>query len=467
MARTPRLGLVALVLFCLACGGSTEPNGGGTGGGTSGGTSFGAYDVFVSADGNDANPGTRDQPVASINQAMELLHAGGTIRVAGGMYVGSVALTDSLHIVGGYSRATWQRDLAGSPTQLREAVSVVRGHGVSGVVLDGLDIATTDDQGYPAVVLDSATNISFLSTSITAAAGRDAPPDTLRYTVAALAGAPGASGRSAGGCPPDITGGAGGSISGDGYTGGKGGTGGAANGFAGSKGSGPDGGGGGAGGVTLTGHAVGQPGVDGTFWAGGGNPGTPGDSVGWFSSGWRYEPAQGGDGNKGVNGSAGGGGGGGSGGLVFLCGGSGGGGGQGGTGGVGGTGGRGGGASIAILLLNGSELTLHDSHVTAQQGGAGGIGGYGQNGGAGGAGGNGGSGNAGGLAGGKGGAGAGGSDGGQGGSGGGGPSIAIWLVGGSTVDPGNSTLTAGSGGAGGGGASPGFTGVSAEQWVTP
>ncbi len=446
MLRPPSLAAAALLLTCLACS-SAGPTGSGDGG------SFGANDFFVNAaSGSDNNPGTRAAPFASVRHAVDQLSDSGTIRVAGGTYMGDVALKSHLRIVGGYDPATWSRNPAAFPTRLRAEGFPVYGKGLSDIVLDGLDIATTHGSNSAVVTLDGATNISIIGSTITAAPGVDGAPGP-EFTGTAQKGADGKAGAAAANCPPSRGGGSGGSGAGAGANGGAGGTGGAGDGFDGSKGSGANGGSAGAHGVFATNHANGGNGgrggpSTGPGYAAQGESGNGGDSLGSLLPD-EYVTSNGGtDGGKGADGSGGGGGGGGAGFIVFACGGGGGGGGQGGRGGNGGVGGEGGGSSIAILLVN-TSITLSDTHVEAGEGGRGGAGGGGQPGGPGGTGGAGGAATGAGAAGGAGGDGEQGGYGGDAGSGGGGPSIAVLLSGSSTIELHNSTLSHGAAGAGG------------------
>jgi hypothetical protein len=232
----------------------------------------------------------------------------------------------------------------------------------------------------------------------------------------------------------------------------------------------PGGGSAGAGGSSN--GDPGDAGFDGGTGDAGSN-GSAGSGLGTFTVG-TYSVANGGTGGTGQNGAGGGGGGGGAGGgwTSFNCdtrGGGGGGGGGGGCGGTGATGGTGGGASIGMVLLNGSSVTVSGGAVRTGNGGRGG------NAGAGGAGGDGGLGGSGGAGetsiineasgpGGQGGDGGQGGRGGHGGGGGGGPTIGIHCDATSGATIAGATFSIGTPGAGGSSSgAPGTTGTTAQE----
>ena len=238
----------------------------------------------------------------------------------------------------------------------------------------------------------------------------------------------------------------------------------------GNTGTGPNGGLGGAGGNNNGDQGdPGDPGLAGST----GTNGASGTSVGTFGVGG-FSPADGASGGIGDPGSGGGAGGGGAGGGwdLFNCdtwGGAGGGGGGGGCGGTGGDGGTGGGASVAIVLVNGSQLTLIGGDIITGNGGQGGAGASGGEGGSGGQGGDGGNGETSLIAqksgpGGDGGDGGKGGNGGAGGGGGGGASIGIICRDASTLTDNGAAYTLGSGGAGGSSAgAPGAPGANVNN----
>ncbi|HUS34824.1 MAG TPA: hypothetical protein VM680_05690 [Verrucomicrobiae bacterium] len=401
--------------------------------------------IFVSANGNDAFPGTRTQPMATLNAAIQRADAAGkAVYVAAGTYTsGRIQLTNSVSIYGGYNATDWSRS-ADSTTLVSIndalAVSISGGHDI---VLDRLTIrganATGDGNSAYGIFAINSTNLVIRRTLIQSGAGASGIDGQSEGP-----GLPGGvGGRGNPGCensgalfcdkcdqpaggirgasPCQKPGGIGG-LPGMGGLGGG----------AGSQGSGGAPGGAGAPGESAAGEA-GSPGANG-------NPG-PNGAVGgpgnFLASG--FIPTSGNDGGGGTSGEGGGGGGGGGGGTTDCdsYGSSGGGGGGGACGGAGGRRGTSGGGSFGIYVWNASVRVEFCTILRAAGG----------NGGAGGAGGDGGQGGDGGLGGpyggsseqddgGNGAAGGKGGDGGRGGhgsGGSGGPSIGIYRSPGSNL----------------------------------
>lgn len=371
---------------------------------------------WVRTGGDDANPGTRVQPFATVQAAIEAAHAagrGGDVYVAGGTYDESLTLRPHVSVYGGFNGATWLRDLAVDRTTVRGGPTAVSGDGADAVVLDGLTIRAADGVGAGgssvAVALHRSADVVVSRNLLIA--GNGAPGRNGLDGFDGPAGEDGRNGQgSVGGAPgldPAFPGGAGGSAGVEGK--------------AGAPGVGPVGGAGGAGG------AMGQPGSDGANGGPGrdGVHGASGGSFGRFFAG-RYVPAGGSDGTDGGDASGGGGGGGGGSTGPGELGGGGGGGGAGGEPGTEGIGGGGGGGSFGVVLIDGTTARLVGSTVQTGSGGAGGDGGaagIGAPGGRGGAGAPGAT--AGGFPGGAGGNGGRGGHGGAGGGGGGGPSVGV------------------------------------------
>ena len=400
--------------------------------------------VFVSKNrGSDANAGTREAPMKTINAAItKCAGTGADLYVASEIYTESVTLRSGVSIYGGFTvddTPVWLRDLSSWETIIDGNSTTIQGTNASALTLDGFRIQSGAGT-YPggssiAIILRNCTEVTISRNNImpgTGGRGIDRGPRTGKPDKASN----GSRGYNAwAGCPL-CPGGAGGSS--PGRSGGRGGNGGST--ISGDGSPGPDGGGcGGAGrswDVMLTGgagchgpdHPATSRGVDGLG----------GDMFGAIVNGV-YLQSDGQNGSVGDYGFGGGGGGGGSGGGG-TCGGAGGGGGAGGYGGYGGYGATGGGASIAILLIEGSNINIYECTVTAQLGGTGGKGGIGGDGGDGGDYGGGGSGYkdwAGiqwSFAGGRGGNGSTGQTGGCGGGGGGGPSICLLFDATSTAD---------------------------------
>ncbi|MFP4330556.1 MAG: DUF1565 domain-containing protein [Spirochaetaceae bacterium] len=94
-------------------------------------------DIYVSeADGDDANPGTPESPVATIGEAMSMVEEGETIHVAVGDYPGEIshlANPVSVTLLGGYRPDFSDRipafDLGGYPVTAGSGVSTIRSNG--------------------------------------------------------------------------------------------------------------------------------------------------------------------------------------------------------------------------------------------------------------------------------------------------------------------------------------------------
>ena len=383
---------------------------------------------FVSPTGNDGNPGTDQEPFATLQTAIDNAAATGEITnvyVAEGTYILTrpLELKSKVKLLGGYDASSWQRDIQANQSLIQGyADSVtIRGRHADSVMIDGFTIVGADasqpQSGSPgknsvAIALDSSLAVVISNDSIVAGIASAGNNGTAGANGAA--GSNGGTGENAGLCP-NAGGGGGGNYS----AGGNGGSGGDFGGFNGGGGSGPAGGAGGDGG------SIGGDGGDGGNGGNGvaGASGAGGLSFGTLN-GIIYGPSNATDGAPGTNGSGGGGGGGGGGIIIGSCGGGGGGGGGGGQRGLGGTRGFGGGASIAIVLANGTTAHIDSNVIVSLSGGNGGNGGIGGTGNYGGYYGWGGE-PGGGGAGGYGGYGGTGGNGGRGGGGGGGPTIGI------------------------------------------
>jgi hypothetical protein len=435
--------------------------------------------IFVVPSGNDGNPGTRGQPVATLTKAIELAAAQGRdVYAAVGDYGRTViagASRNGIAIYGGYEAPAWTRTknlhttISGSP----EAVFV---QDATGIELQLLTLHGSPPAGAGATAygLRAVRGVVALAGTKATADPGSAGVDQLAVTSAHTA-PPQAAAGGVGQCG-DVPGGGGNSTSWISTPrGGAGGRGGDSddrppNGLKGTDGSGSlkhdgtpiIGGVGGAGGTdfdppnNVDGHVgnTGNPGEAGGHGAGGQNTAASAGEA------WSGDPGD--DGIDGTPGSAGGGGGGGSGRYGFDWG-SGPGGGQGGHGGWPGTGGPGGGpggGSFAVYAHD-STVVAVASTLIAGAGGRGGNGAAGQPGSAGGPGGIGRPGLDCGTtigASGAGGQGGAGGNGGAGGGGAGGPSAAVFRAAGSHVSARSSTLTNGGGGTGGTGVNAGTPG---------
>jgi cysteine-rich repeat protein len=425
--------------------------------------------VFVSASGDDTDPGTRAAPKATLQAGVEAaqLQGYGDVFVAAGSYfpTQTVALRNGVSVTGGFDPVSWAPEAGTTQIFGPSEVLYVQGFNVP-TTLQGLSLqaaaASNGDSSYGLRVVDSILL-------------------TIRgFTIVAGAGAEGEDGATLGPRENGLPGTAGGNGSADGTVrgaagaggndycvrGGNGGTGGAAGVHPGDTGT--DGRGGPCNGAGLGG--AGGPGSAGTFGVAAqpgtagadgvaGTPGAPGaGGDGGGEAGFRWRGSDGDQGGYGTDGSGGGGGGGGGGNFDFRLegpqdppdtGAGGGGGGAGGRYGPTGYGGDAGTGSFGIYLYQ-SSVTVEDSVINTGPGGAGGSGGTGRSGGMGGAGGDGGQGAEGSGAGGRGGRGGNGGRGGDGGGGSGGVSFPILVGEGSALTESGNTLVPGPGGPGGG-----------------
>ncbi|MCP3960798.1 MAG: hypothetical protein GY719_23385 [bacterium] len=337
--------------------------------------------VFVATDGAPGAPGTWNEPLSSIQDAIVAASAGALehVYVSAGAYAEDLILESGISLFGGYSRSGgWSR------SDVNEVAVDASSDGVICVEQDNLILDHLTIRGAPATAsgasayaahFDRCSNVTIRRCVLEAGEGSDGADGQ--------AGAPGSPGADGGdgnpGCdsfnrcsePPAA--GAGGWGCDDHY-GGDGGVGGY-----GEDGFGEDGnpgqGGGGAGGDGGHPTEDGAPGAPGVH----GGPGPSGSGGGGFQiQQARYLPADGGDGSQGPDGTSGGGGGGGGGdGGIFMTeryGSSGGGGGGAGCGGDGGMGGSGGGGSFALWLDGCTDMAVTDNHLLAVGGGQGGAG---------------------------------------------------------------------------------------------
>ncbi|MEE9271265.1 MAG: Ig-like domain-containing protein, partial [Candidatus Krumholzibacteria bacterium] len=327
----------------------------------------GANALWVSKTGNDANAGTREAPLASVQEAINNSSNGADVYVADGVYAETITLRTDVSIYGGFSTATWLRDIQQNQTFIIGGPTAVRGSSANNLTLDGLTIESADGvtagESSTVIGLSASTGVVISRNTLIAGVGADGANGSSGADGAK--GSNGSKGEDGGFCSVSGGGGDGGASS-IGRAGGKGGNGGNSfgGGLRGSDGQGPGGGLGGAGG---TGGGVGKDGSPG----GAGSKGAAGSgglAFGSLGSG-KYNTANGGKGATGIHGSGGGGGGGGSAASLFVCGGGGGGGGAGGAGGEGGLGAGGGGGSFGILLTNASEAVITDNAITTDGGG--------------------------------------------------------------------------------------------------
>ncbi|WP_437978564.1 hypothetical protein WMF11_19585 [Sorangium sp. So ce295] len=357
--------------------------------------------VFVNSeilDGNDANPGTKDRPVRSVQRAIELARTGrGRVFMPTDTFVGAIRLPSGVDIHAGFDFLEWRRrssDSHGhinSETDERIAVIVEPARPGDTGAADGvstLDHLWIQSGVQIGVLVQSNTAVEIVHSKIRALYGGRAGDDGEEWRPSrAAAGPDGLFGED--GCSAaTIPGGA--AVTnpcddGTSSTGGKGGDGLPARAEDGDTGdpvpaSDPYSG---LGGDAEREDSVCENGRSGLA----GSPGTvgaAGQGIGRLTeTGW--EGDRGTDGGRGTPGQGGGGGGGRRGGLAVCTAADKGGasGGSGGAGGCGGRGGRGGGngwPSIGLAVLH-ARVTVRDSVIEAPAGGRGGHGGPPQQGG--------------------------------------------------------------------------------------
>ncbi|MEO1266719.1 MAG: MopE-related protein [Myxococcota bacterium] len=110
-----------------------------------------ARGIFVSRTGDDANLGTLDSPVQSIQRAIDLAGEGrDQVYVAAGVYTETVQLRAGVSVYGGYSFDYRRRDIAGNET-------AIFGTQPSGTVIaDGITGAPTVVAGFTLVGADTS-----------------------------------------------------------------------------------------------------------------------------------------------------------------------------------------------------------------------------------------------------------------------------------------------------------------------
>ncbi|XXT19244.1 hypothetical protein WME94_54370 [Sorangium sp. So ce429] len=355
--------------------------------------------------GDDANPGTKDRPVRSLQRGIELARTGrGRVFATNDGFEESLTLPSGVDIYGGFDMLEWGR-LEKTPLpsqgmskldppsvgQIAMIVEPARA-GDTGAA-DGISIidhVRLRSSTHVGIIVRSGTAVEIIGSIVTASyggGGRDGEkwPDRAASGPDGQYGGDACSAATVPGGAPAVNSCEGGIPS----VGGKGGDGladGAGDGEDGEPVPEPnpnlagDGGRGNRAGGGCDSGATGESGMWGAAGAAGKGRGRL-DETGWHGDGA-------GDGARGMPGQGGGGGGGRRGGLavcgVTTKGGAGGGsGGAGGCGGRGGRGGENGQPSIAILALH-AKVTVRDSIITSDNGGPGGDGGQPEEGGKGG-----------------------------------------------------------------------------------
>lgn len=189
--------------------------------------------VFVSREGRNDQPGTRDAPLATIQLALERASLLGLrdVYVATGVYSEAIVLPDGVGLFGGYSPDFGERDallfetalIGGSPTVERPATVMAVGNGRGGAVgptvLDGFTIFGTHagnalDQSSYAVLLDAAGPLTRVSNNriFAGPGGRGQGGARGNHGLGGVDGEPGLDAVNTSGCPPanPLAGGAGG-----------------------------------------------------------------------------------------------------------------------------------------------------------------------------------------------------------------------------------------------------------------
>jgi len=437
--------------------------------------------LFVSTTGTDGpGRGTIDKPFLTIQAAIDSANAGDHVNIIAGpqnhIQSETLRLKEGVSIYGGFDN-TGLRDPGQFETIIEGAAIAISGSKADSVTIDGLTIMSTNTgtNGVNSIAISFYDSRGVLISGNKIVAGPGAPGDDGANGVTPTLG--GSRGKD-GGTDKVYSRGGGGLSPVRGREGGSGGLGGQGaivhrgeEGFDGGPGVANGGGDGGPAGQNAGDN--GDPGAPGGRAGGAGSParaanGGRGTNFGVVGDGL-YSGSSGGSGFNGAHGNGGGGGGGGASGTLGGNAGGGGGGGGGGKGGDRGRGGGAGGASIGILLLGDSDVTIRNNTIETGDGGNGGAGGDGAPGGLGGGGGSGKS--TGSLSsGGRGGNGQRGSDGqagGHGGGGGGGPSVGIVIGPDARFNgSGTNTITVGEGGEGGGAHADGNPGEAGQAGET-
>ncbi len=334
--------------------------------------------VFVSSTGNNADPGTYDQPVATLAQGLVLASSLSRryVFISTGTYAAAPTFPGNLEIRGGYTPGTTWTRTAGNYSVFNSGllpalvVNVSVPTLVSGVRVVASNQISPGASSIALRVLNSTSAVQFVDCQFAAGSGGNGS-----NSVAGVAGGNASTGSGQSGGAGGLPGGGNGGAGGGGGIANNGGPGASGGNFCGSNS-------GGFGGTGFT-CATGGTGGNG-FNTCSSVDGTNGSTVSGFGTapGGVWTPSPGNAGANGLPGAGGGGGGGGGGQFTgFLCGvnangGPGGGGGGGGGFGTGGAGGMGGGASMAVLLYNSSPIFTSCTFTTSS-GGAAGAGGNG------------------------------------------------------------------------------------------
>ena len=345
--------------------------------------------IFVSAIGNDANPGTRTQPKATIQAGLNAAAAQSKrdVLVSIGNYPTQISMPSNVGVFGAYAPGTWTRATANIVNVLN-VNSPLLIENVGNVTVQLMNFLGTTPSGSSATAYGAmirlSTNVTLEALQIRAGNGTAGANGVVGSAGATggngSVGVPGCENSSGfcSGCSQPL-GGLGGTSS-CGRTGGRGGSAGHDSSFGNPGSIGVGGTAGGSGVANGLGNVfnLGAPYVGGQASNGAAGPsGSSGAGMGTLSS-FGYVVSLASGGFAGLDGNGGGGGGGGGGGVVDCdsYGGGGGGGGAGGCGGGGGSRGFSGGGSIGVFLYS-SSVTSIGVQVLTGNGGGGGNGGSG------------------------------------------------------------------------------------------
>ncbi|WP_437979332.1 hypothetical protein [Sorangium sp. So ce295] len=373
--------------------------------------------VFVSEQGDDNSPGTKDAPVKTLQHAIGLAAYGRShdekptrrVYACGGEFAETITLPSGVDLWGGRlcDGGDWSYEGSfggpehptiiappgGIPLRVIAGEKEGKTSTVFGASVKAAGASAPDGKSSIAVILSAGARAIVRESVVVAGDGKDGEPGKDAPSFRANAGMVGNDGANA--CTTDSPTGALAvvTVCDDGVesTGGYGGDGGLESGGDGAPGQprpaeNPEGNGLGGTGAASARCADGENGMDGP---------DAGRADGAVGAGYLTEDGwmgiRGDDGKRGGVGQGGGGGGGSkSRGAMGACpagrpqaGAGGGSGGSGGCGGLGGKGGGYGGSSIGVVALHGSSVTLEATRVTTGNGGNGGVGGTGQPGGGG------------------------------------------------------------------------------------
>ncbi|MCB1153748.1 putative metal-binding motif-containing protein [bacterium] len=107
------------------------------------GTASNDNGIFVDgASGSDANPGTKEEPVATIAKGVDLAEAaeGWSVYVAGGSYMEDILVTGTA-IFGGYDASDWSRDIDANTTTIEgDTTDPMRVKDNGYLLLDGVEL---------------------------------------------------------------------------------------------------------------------------------------------------------------------------------------------------------------------------------------------------------------------------------------------------------------------------------------